>query len=759
MTEYDQYDINRWKPSDEEISQSFSTQIKQYWYNQKLNKSSDSLQEEYSSHINAFQPKLFDWELNQTISLYPWQNNCLDNWFGSDCHGTVKVVTGAGKTIFALSAMIKLQNSLERDLHVVIVVPTIVLMEQWYDEIVANTNIPPHLIGKLGDNMKDDFGDGRRIIIAVINSAQRYLQKLVDQYGCGEKLLLIVDECHRSGSNIMQKIFEAKRKYSLGLSATPERDEYTEEDYDPEFGEIQSTSPECASTKSYNDSILGQNIGPIIFEMSLEEAYREGILPSYKIYHYGLPLNINERQKYDSLTKSINKRKNDLRSNLPSQLQTGRAFRRWLNQNNANGEISKNISLLKKEERERKALLYRSSARQKAVLSLVNKVSEENSEAKIILFHEDINEAMELYLLLKEEGFHAIPENSQLPKFIRKKSIDYFREGKEKVLVSVKSLIEGFNVPAADVGIIVASSSSVRQRIQTFGRLLRRHTKDDGDAKQSAIHVLYNSETADEVIYSKIDWDSITGTQKNIFYKWDVNSQENGEPIIQDGPPRKPLPSEEDISLSDLEPGCDYPGKYEGIDYSADSSGNIYLFGDKDKCVSNPQGVSDIILKYKGNFGRFKLTPKKRFILIRIPRGDEWKTIYVGELQEQFELHPVSLQDKILVQTDNYCPGDELSISLPKDSLEYVFKMRGGRKYIAKKIKYGEVFALTGERSTNINAGKAAERLIHSLEEAEIKMNLKINKFRLTEEKMAFFLHNGGLYFIDKIEENLEFPE
>ena len=89
------------------------------------------------------------WRLIQEgISLYGWQEECLRRWFESG-RGTVKVATGGGKTLFALAAAQKLQNERERDLRLVIVVPTIPLMFQWNDEL-KDCNLPHGSIGLMG---------------------------------------------------------------------------------------------------------------------------------------------------------------------------------------------------------------------------------------------------------------------------------------------------------------------------------------------------------------------------------------------------------------------------------------------------------------------------------------------------------------------------------------------------------------------------------------------------------------------------------
>ena len=69
-----------------------------------------------------------------------------------------------------------------------------------------------------------------------------------------------------------------------------------------------------------------------------------------------------------------------------------------------------------------------------------------------------------------------------------------FKDGILDVLVSCKSLDEGFDVPDAESAIIVSSSSSIRQRIQRMGRVLRK-TDDNKNAK---IYTLYSSHTEKE---------------------------------------------------------------------------------------------------------------------------------------------------------------------------------------------------------------------------------------------------------------------
>jgi superfamily II DNA or RNA helicase len=80
------------------------------------------------------------WDLTAGTVLHDWQERCVDAWFANSGKGVIKVVTGAGKTILALAIVERLQQTKVPDLRVVIVVPTVVLMNQWRDEILSRSN-------------------------------------------------------------------------------------------------------------------------------------------------------------------------------------------------------------------------------------------------------------------------------------------------------------------------------------------------------------------------------------------------------------------------------------------------------------------------------------------------------------------------------------------------------------------------------------------------------------------------------------------
>jgi superfamily II DNA or RNA helicase len=100
------------------------------------------------------------WQLTKGVSLYDWQKDCIDKWLQAVHRGPVKVVTGAGKTILGLAIAERLQNTIDNELRVAIVVPTVVLMHQWHDELLERGNLPSSAIGRLGGGYREGLEGG-----------------------------------------------------------------------------------------------------------------------------------------------------------------------------------------------------------------------------------------------------------------------------------------------------------------------------------------------------------------------------------------------------------------------------------------------------------------------------------------------------------------------------------------------------------------------------------------------------------------------
>jgi superfamily II DNA or RNA helicase len=663
------------------------------------------------------------WELTRGLSLAPWQQSACDAWFAAAGRGTIKVVTGAGKTVVALAIAERLQRE-EPQLRIAIVVPTIVLMNQWHAVLLERSNLPQEALARLGGGHSETFDDGKAVLIAVLASARKELPRLVEEAGIGDRLLFVADECHRVGAPEMSAVLQTRRRFSLGLSATPERGE------DADVGDDE-----------YGRSTLGTELGPIVYEMTFAQAIEQGILPPFEIHHFGLSLNGREARQYEALTRSINDSRRELLASSQAARKAGGGEQlvAWARRVSSRGDsgLAGVASRFVNDTSRRKALLYRAESRALATKRLVQEALAARADARVILFHESIGEVVSLFGVLTRAGIPAVMEHSELPGELRETSLELFRAGTAQVIVSARSLIEGFNVPEADLGIIVASSSSARQRIQSIGRVLRKYRDAAGEQKSSRVCVLYVRDSVDEAIYEKEDWDRLIGLDRNRYFEWEPRS----EPIERPGPPRAAIPTEEEIDLTSLRVGDPYPGRYDGAEFSADSQGNVS--DPEGRVAANPQGIPALVAKLKGQAGRFKVTPRQQAVLVLVPaEGDGWQTLYGGVLSEPFEFGApeaaVEFDSSELTAGEPY-PG-------PVEPAEQLrFRQRGGG-VVSRRARRGEVFA----------RGTAAEQLAGTLR--DLTRTRPITKIYVNDLGHAFWREDGVARFITALEDALEFP-
>lgn len=431
------------------------------------------------------------WRLQDT--LYKWQEDFLNRWMEQK-NGIAKVVTGAGKTHLAMAIIEKLKEK-HVDLKVTIVVPTIVLLEQWLQNLMYKLRISRKEIALKGGGYSDSF-EKKNIFILVINSAikNNLIEDITKNFNAN---LLIVDECHRAGAPNFRKIFLAKRSFNLGLSATPERE-----------------------TDDAFEKVLVKELGVIIGTYTYKNALADDIIPKYSIYNYAILLNSDEERRYKRISEEIRQIRKALKykypflekseSNLFSILQK-------LNEKTPDKLIEQYFLKV----RERKENIYQAENRKKIVHLLINNVIKRTKKTenikssspietlsrsdRIILFHELIAEINQLYVELNSNLVSIY--HSGFPDSLNRIGLDLYKSGTTKVILSAKALIEGVDVPMTNVGIIMASSSSRIQRIQSLGRILRRAK----GKKETILFILHAKNTTDEIIFKKINWDKLIG--------------------------------------------------------------------------------------------------------------------------------------------------------------------------------------------------------------------------------------------------------
>lgn len=606
------------------------------------------------------------------VTLRPWQQDVVRAWVDGDgrpFHGTLEVVTGGGKTLIAL-ACVEEASKVAPNLTSAIVVPTKVLAEQWVSVILRHTSVTASEIVVLGAGRRAGDTENARVIIAVINTAAKKLPALVEGRA---DVMLVVDECHRAGAPTFSRVLLTPARFRLGLSATPDRDE-VDDDGEP---------------LKYDEQAVGRSLGSVVFRFTLQQARVAGLLPDFEIHHHAVSLTEPERARYESLSRQVDDRMSALRDSGISPERARQAARR----SDDVGQIASAFVALTSE---RKDLLYRAQDRARVVTEILDPylATEQGKQARAILFHERVDEAVHLHALLSARYPNVVIglEHSRIPERQRRKVMEGFRDGSIPILVSVKSLIEGVDIPEADLGISVASTSSVRQRIQALGRVLRR--PQDGSPKTSFMHILYAGDTVDDLIYGKADWTDLTGEGSNFYWRWPADEQM----VALDGPPRMPLPTESQAweRLGRPEGGSPvaWPGVISGQEYKVSTTGTVHnAFG---ALIANPQGVGEMITAVRGRpGGRFRVTPEHRLVLVW-PGGkeDNKAPLLAGRLKQPFTVASEVVAPPGYVDLSGLGLGDVYLGPTDREGGSYKLSKRAGG-VIERTVPGGREFALT----------------------------------------------------------------
>jgi superfamily II DNA or RNA helicase len=353
---------------------------------------------------------------NLESGLRDWQVKALQEWEISNCRGMIEVVTGGGKTRFALAATYKWLVSNSPDAAVVIIVPTTALQDQWYVNLTSDLGVSPSDIC-IWPERKDK---AKTFHVMVINTARNHMNEIVNAH---KTLLVIADECHRYASEENAKALKVKTTASLGLTATAERE------FDDGL-----------------ERILIPNLGPIIYNYTLAQARHDGVISRFSISNVKVHFSDDEQSKYDKATKSLGIALSQGDDERAKQI----AMRRSSISKNAISRVTMTIALMEK---------------------LRGK--------KVIIFHEDISIANLIASLLKDKHHRVAAFHSKIAKDMRRDNLRMFKVGQLDVLVCCRALDEGIDVPEAECAILVASTSSHRQRVQRLGRVLRTHEDKD----------------------------------------------------------------------------------------------------------------------------------------------------------------------------------------------------------------------------------------------------------------------------------------
>jgi superfamily II DNA or RNA helicase len=369
----------------------------------------------------------------QERSPLPHQIQAIESWKANGKSGILEHATGSGKTYTALLAA---REHLSLGMPVMVLVPSDLLLQQWKREVrLELQSIDPKLLEVGGGNSRwkspgivEGFTSpegGARITIATMQSVSSpgFLERIHD----GSHLFLVADEVHRIGSPVFSRILTVNAGPRLGLSATPRR-----------YGDPEGTK----RTLNYFGGVLQP-------PFTIEDAIAAGRLCRYTYHVHEVNLTDTEAEEWRDLTKQIKhnyaklRRTNDgevLASEYVRLLQIQRA------------RIAKGARM--KSELAARVLSQHFRPGQRWLVYC-------DTQSQLI----DVRQALRDADLTSDEYHSAMIGD-------RGSTMDYF-ENMGGILVAIRCLDEGVDIPAVDHALILASSKNPREFIQRRGRVLR----------------------------------------------------------------------------------------------------------------------------------------------------------------------------------------------------------------------------------------------------------------------------------------------
>lgn len=437
------------------------------------------------------------------VTLYKWQEECLEEWKKVSHRGVIEVTTGSGKTLLAAVCAIRRSEEVSGNIRTYVVVPRVPLLEQWRKtlEYAGIKNAVVQNRGKIVEAQTSIF---------TINRARDRLPLIIENdMKNGINVLLILDEFHHYGSPSNYHLFDffdspsydSSLYSSLGLSATAEVSTLT--------------------------SKLIPAIGPLFYTYELKTALRDKVVNDFVLFNIAVDLNEDERFEYDELTEKITKMVLVLQSKAPSVVKKSRTLEEFISNINKTGDKSlvELAFALKSLVLARRAVIATADARIKTVPLILETLRKED---RVLIFTERIVQVEKLNCILSDMGYKCLRYTSEMDKSERSRSLNAFKEGEVSILIACKALDEGLDVPDCNVGIFLANSSTKLQRIQRSGRIIRRGK----DKLPSVLYYIYCDNTVESDTLLPFLNEDIAVTEAKVISSGEIYNQKYYERIL-----------------------------------------------------------------------------------------------------------------------------------------------------------------------------------------------------------------------------------
>jgi superfamily II DNA or RNA helicase len=368
--------------------------------------------------------------------------------------GIFDMATGTGKTYTALAAISKLYKHSNENLAVIIICPYQHLVEQWREDVEAFGMKP--IICYSASSQKNwrerlktavnsfNLGVIQHFCMLSTNATFSLDYVQTEILKLSGNIVLVVDEAHNFGAEKLSDTLLPHIPYRLALSATIDR-----------HGDEEGTR------KLYN------YFGDKCIEYTLEDAINARMLTPY--YYHPIPVSLNEEELSEYLELSA-KIKRNVYPNKKGEIQLSEYVKLLLIQRarivaGASEKISALYDLMKNYKDKNQILVYCGATTMRDVDYEEGKPSID--EARQI---DIVSDMLGNTLGMRISKFTS-EENAEERERIK----ENFAEGKHlQVLVAIRCLDEGVNIPSIHTAFILASSTNPKEYIQRRGRVLRK---------------------------------------------------------------------------------------------------------------------------------------------------------------------------------------------------------------------------------------------------------------------------------------------
>lgn len=401
---------------------------------------------------------------SDNVNLRPYQIKAISKWVENNYNGFYEMATGTGKTFTAIYSIKRLFEEMG-NIFVTIVAPYKHLIEQWYSDLLRvfpDTKIlrissdHPHWESHLRTIVNTTIYAKIESKVIVLITKSSYTLDRYRKHAKRLKMqnLIVVDEAHRFYNEIWKT--DLKYDYKLGLSATP-------------YFKDQNKTKE-----------LIKYFEKVVFRYSLEEAIGK-YLVEYKYTPYFVNLSNDEEKQFSIVQSKI-----------------ASCFR--------NGTLVKEVEILGKYIRMRNKIIARCAEKEQEISNIINNL--EQKDHFIIYcgdgYYESLDGKDDLrYIDNMTKQIHNL--NIRAHKFTasetiheRMELIEDFTSGMVDVMVAIKCLDEGVNVPSIKTALLLANNDDSREFIQRRGRILRKYKGKDF-AEIIDVIVLPNSDKGKKV--------------------------------------------------------------------------------------------------------------------------------------------------------------------------------------------------------------------------------------------------------------------